>query len=211
MPIEKLNSNLYRIRELNIGLDGTGYYLTMNPSHCTACVMCIAKDRPISIEDLNLTGDDLKMLYGGHMMDFTEKGYILQGITKHQMTSVAQFRNFKLEAPAYVQVWGMDASHKGTTLYLPEDPHDQMTLVPVDYSVQIGQGQINNVSVLSVKVCLEQTGGYEDGNLLYQIDNHLPIPIPKSMLNIEIPVRQTGSQLRVISAESVSGKYIQKK
>ena len=46
MAIEKLNSSLYRIRELNIGLDGTGYYLTMNPSHCTACVMCISRERP---------------------------------------------------------------------------------------------------------------------------------------------------------------------
>ena len=211
MAIEKLNSSLYRIRELNIGLDGTGYYLTMNPSHCTACVMCISRERPIGLDDLNLTAENLKMLYGGHMMDFSDKGYILQGITKHQMTSVAQFRTFKLKPPAYVQVWGMDMSYAGATLYLPENPEDQMTLVPVYYSVMTGQGQINNTSVLTMKLCLEQSDGYEDGDLLYQIDHHLPIPIPKSTLNMDLPIRMTGSQLRVIPAEHVSNKYIQKK
>lgn len=211
MPIEKLSSSLYRIRELNIGLDGNGYYLTMNPSHCTACVMCISRERPIGMEDLELSADSLKQLYSGHILDFSEKGYILQGITKHQITSVTQFRNFKLEPPAYVQLWGMDASHKGTTLYMPEDPTDQMTLVPVDYSVRTGQGVINGISVMSMNVAMEQSAGYQDGDLLYQIDNHLPIPIPKSMLNIDIPVRLTGAQLRVIPAEHVFDKYIQKK
>jgi hypothetical protein len=211
MPIEKLNSNLYRIKELNVSLDGAGYYLSMNPSHCTACVMCISRERPIGIEDLNLSGEALKMLYGGHMLDFSEKGFVLQGITKHQITSVAQFRNFKLEPPAYVQVWGMDASHKGTTLYLPENPYDQMTLVPVDYNVKVGSGQINGVQVWALRIGMDQSGGYRDGDLLYQVDNHLPIPIPKSILNTEFPVRPTGGQIRVIPAEHVSNKYIQKK
>lgn len=203
MPIEKLSSNLYRIRELNVGFDKSGRYLSMNPGHANACVLCISRERPITIEDLTLSNQDLQMLYNGHTLDFTDKGYILQGITRHQMTAAAQYRNFKLEPPAYVQVWGMDSSQNGMSLHVPADPNEQMVLVPVYYTA-VDEGNTLTVS-------LDHKDGYISGELLYQFDNHMPIPIPRSVLDFPIPIRRTGDQLRVIPAPGVEHKYLQKK
>lgn len=203
MPIEKLNSNLYRIKELNVGFDKTGRFLSMNPGHSDACVICISRERPLSIDDLTLTNEDIKMLYNGHTLSFSDQGYTLKGITRHQMAAAAQYRDFELKPPAYVQVWAIGAPQKGMTLYVPEDPNEQMVLVPVFYTVT------DTGSTLTVS--LDHKDGYMNGDLLYQFDNHMPIPIPKSVLDLAIPIRRSGDQLRVIPSGNASHKYIQKK
>ena len=58
MPIAKLENNLYRIRDLSVGLSGDEYYLNMNPAHAQACVLCIGRVRPIAVEELHMCGAD---------------------------------------------------------------------------------------------------------------------------------------------------------
>ena len=201
MPIERPSNNLYRIRDLNVGLSGSDYYLSMNPGKAQACVLCICRTRLICAEDLNLTEENLDYLYSGGTLEFDT--YTLQGITGHQLSALAQYRNLRLQPPAYVQAWAMAATQNGKFLYIPEDPAEQMTLVPVHYQV------ILNGGTLLLK--LDDPEGYNDGDLMYQIQERLPIPIPKKWIGQSIPLGVAPDKLRILPEESVTHNYIQKR
>lgn len=201
MPIEKPNNNLYRIRELIVGMSGDDYYLSMNPGKARACVLCISRQGMMRAEDLSLNEDDLNFLYSGGKKEMP--GYVLQGITGHQLAALAQYRNLHLKPPVYVQAWAMAPSQSGTVLYIPDDVESQMTLVPAYYRVVV------NGNFLTVR--LEEKEGYQDGDLLYQQDDHLPIPIPEKWLGRPIPLRNPGEKYRIIPATRVAQNYIQKR
>lgn len=201
MPVERPTNNLYRIRDLAVGLSGKDYYLSMNPGKAQACVLCISRSRLITAQDLNLSEENLDFLYSGGVLEFDD--YILQGITGHQLSALAQYRDLRLRPPSYVQAWSMTAGQGGKTLYIPEDPKEQMTLVPIHYQVIVGGG--------SLLVKMEELEGYCDGELLYQIEEHLPIPIPKRWIGVGIPLRCNPEKLRVFPDKSVAENYIQKR
>ena len=201
MPIERPNNNLYRVRELSVGVSGDEYYLSMNPGKAKACVVCISRHGMIDAKDLTLTEDDLNYLFSGGKMDLT--GYTLQGITGNQLAALAQYRNLQLKPPVHVQVWSMTTSQNGTVLYIPEDLESQMTLVPVSYRVVANGNQL--------LITLDIKDGYEDGDLMYRLDDHLPIPIPKKWIGEPIPLRSAGNKYQVIPAPAVEKKYIQKR
>lgn len=200
MPIEKPNNNLYRIRELSVGVSGSDYYLSMNPGKAKACVLCISRQGVMRAEELSLSEDNLSFLYSGGKLEFPD--YTLQGITGHQLAALAQYRNFQLKPPVYVQAWAMTTAQSGIILYIPEDIESQMTLVPVHYWV------IVNGNSLMVKV--DDAEGYQDGDLMYQQDGRLPIPIPKSAIGQRIPLRNSGDKYSVLPAPNVANNYIQK-
>lgn len=201
MPIDKPNNNLYRIRELAVNQSSGDYYLSMNPGKAQACVLCICRTRLIRAEDLTLTEDNLSYLYSGGKLEFEE--YTLQGITGHQLAALAQYRNLHLQPPSYIQAWSMAATPNGTVLYIPEDPQEQMALVPVHYRAVVNSG--------TLRVTLDESQGYADGDLMYQIEDHLPIPIPKSWINLGIPLGCPADKVQVIPAQAVSQNYIQKR
>lgn len=201
MPIAKLENNLYRIRDLSVGLSGDEYYLNMNPAHAQACVLCISRVRPISVEELQLTEENLEFLFSGGTLEFDS--YVLQGISGRQLAALAQYRQLRLQPPAYIQAWAMSATQTGKNIYVPDDPNEQCILVPVHYQVIINGGNL--------LLKLDEAEGYSDGDLLYQIEDHLPVPIPKSALGTSIPLRAHPDKLRVVPDESVRQNYIQKR
>lgn len=182
MPVNVLDNNLYRINRLKVEYDKNTPYLTMNPGKSTACVICVSKNGPVQAEDLDLTEKQLSELHMGATLDFPEKGYSLQGVTRQELSAAPEFSDFKIAPPAYVQVWGMTTNiNLGTVLYLPENTLDQCVLVPVGYSVQLENGQM--------WVWIQRVDGYVDGDLMYQVDDHKPIPIPRAGLNQALPIR----------------------
>lgn len=202
MPVAILNNNMFKIRNLRVEYDKNGPFLTMNPGHATACVICVSRQGPVVRENLHLSERDLGALINGATLDFSHKGYTLQGITRQQLAAAPQFRNFKMEPPAYVQAWGLGTNgHEAITLYLPEDPQEQCVLVPVGYQVQQDEG--------GMYVWIQILDGYEDGDLMYSIDGHLPIPIPASGLNRLLPLRP-GVVASVIPKSECSAKYVLK-
>lgn len=201
MPIEKPNNNLYRIKELTIGTSSDGYYLSMNPGKARACVLCISRQGMLGAKDLSLSEDDLNYLYSGGKLEFPD--YVLQGITGHQLAALAQYRNLHLQPPTYVQAWSMAPGTNGTVLYIPEDPQEQMTLVPVHYRI--------SANGTSLKVTLDEDKGYADGDLLYQQEGHMAVPIPKSWIGRPIPLRGAATKYRVVPDAAVAKNYIQKR
>lgn len=202
MPVTVLDNNIFKIRNLRVEYDNNGPILTMNPGKAAACVICVSKKEPVCGENLNLSECDLESLINGAKLDFSEKGYTLQGVTRQQLAAAPQYRNFKMEPPAYVQVWGLGKNGNGViSLYLPESIHEQCVLVPVCYQVKMEKN--------GMYVWLQNLNGYEDGDLMYSIDGHLPIPIPLSALNSPIPLRP-GAVPLVIPKPECSEKYLQK-
>ena len=200
MPIERPTNNLYRIKELNIGQSGEDYYLSMNYGKAHACVLCICRTRLITAEDLSLGEDDLDHLYSGGKLEFED--YTLHGISGRQLTALSQYRNKDLlKPPVYVQAWSMVAADQNRKiLYIPENPEDQMFLVPVYYQMNLSNGNLT--------IHMEEAEGYKDGDLMYQVENRLPVPIPKSWLDRPIPLRFPQEKIRVFPESSVEKNYI---
>lgn len=197
MPIAGLN-NYYRVEELNVNHDKNGYFLTCKPVHCKNWVLCIGTDRPICSSDLHLTEEELTRLYNGDVLKIPELNCTLQGISTNVFVGNPRYRNNLLKPPSYVQVWCMD--DEGRTLFVPDTVLGQYVPVPVEYS------SIINGNKLTVRV--EETTGYRDADLSYQIGDHLPIPLPKQMLNCQLTLRNT-SVIRVLVSSEVQDRYKQ--
>ncbi len=200
MPIEIPNNNLYRIRELAVMPSGGDYILNMNPGKARACVICISRSGNIGAGDLKLSEDDLNNLYTGGKLEY--ETYTLQGITGHQLAALSQYHGLHIRPPVYVRAWSMAPGQSGTVLYIPEEPDEQVFLVPVHYQT------IRTGNQLTVR--LEEVDGYADGDLLYQREEHPPVPIPGSWLNRPIVLRRPADQYKVIAAPAVAQNYIQK-
>lgn len=201
MPIERPTNSLFRIRDLSVGLSGQDYYLNMNPGKAQACVLCICRSHPITAQELNLTEENLDYLYSGGVLNFD--AYVLRGITGNQLAAIAHYRDLQLQPPTYVQAWAMTAGPNGKTLYIPEDPKEQTTIVSVRFQVIINSG--------SLLIMMDEKEGYQDGDLLYQIENRLPIPIPKKWIGVSIPLHCNPEKLKVFPDAPVEQNYIQKR
>ena len=199
MPVIELNNNLFKISELNIGRDNIGYFLTMNPNKAVTCVLCISRSTPIRLQDLSLQEGDLQTLINGLSLDLPELGCQLRGVTRAQLSAAPQFRNFNMKPPCHIQVWAMSRSSlDGTILHVPSNPLDQHLMVPVEYTVQAVDGGF------TVQMAFSE--GYQDGDLMYQVADHKPIPIPEIALNRFINLRP-GITPVVFSAPHAQGQY----
>ena len=199
MPVTTLNNNIFQIRDLKVDFDSTGHFLSLNPGHAAACVLCISRHKPIGIEDLQLTEQDLRNLFSGSRLDFPESGYSLQGITRMQISASAQYRNFTLEPPAYVHVWSMADTQGGIALYVPPQRMEQCVLVPVKYCVRYQE--------TGFTLWLQRADGYRDGALLYRVENRSPIPIPATAVGQFQPMRP-GVRPEVFCSKEAENKYI---
>ena len=202
MPISTLKNNIFKITDLSVGFDSAGCYVHMSAGHCDAVVLCVSQRDPITQQDLQLTDSDLQSLFMGGKLDFPDQGYMLQGITRQQLAGAGQYRNFTLMPPAYVQVWGMTRGDSGTELWFPEDPATQQRLVPIEYNYYCED------DAFYVRILLPD--GYQDGDLMYHVSGHLPIPIPSQYINQIIPLRP-GTTVTVIPAPGAEEKYILKR
>lgn len=202
MPVNILDNNLFKIRNLKVESDKNGAFLMMNPGKSAACVICVSKEKPVNPDELQLTEAQLEDLYTGRTLDFSSKGYTLKGVTRQQFAAAPQFRDFKMAPPTYVQVWGMGSNERGIiTLYMPEDPQEQCVLVAVVYRKEMRDG--------NMYIMVEHKDGYEDGDLCYQVDGRLPVPIPASALNQPIPMRP-GANPVVMPRPECADKYTAK-
>jgi hypothetical protein len=199
MPVITRTNNLYRIKDLRIDRDTKGYYLTMNSGKSIACVICISSHGPVAMEALQLSEAELITLVNGGNLSFPKGGYTLQGVTRPQLAAAPQFRNFQITPPCYVQVWGMSNSDTGSiTLHMPASPEEQQVLVPVDYRADWDGS--------SLTVWIQSSEGYRDGDLMYQVGGHYPIPIPGPYLNQPIRMRP-GAEPVVQPAPEAGKKY----
>lgn len=198
MPILELTNTIHRIDELVVDRDAEGYYLTMILGHCDAAVLCVSQHGPVSREKLDLTEEELGYLLGGGCVKHPQQGYTLQGITWQQFLGMDRYRNFTVDPPAFIQVWGMKRNDFETNLYVPDSPLDQGMAIPQHYSVRQSADQLY--------VQVDRTDGYHDGDLRYSVEDHLSIPLPKSWLNRQIPLRP-GAVVRVEPADHVRVSY----
>lgn len=201
MPVLTLNNNVFRITDMVVDLDEKGYYVRLNMGHCDAVVLCVCQQRPILQQDLTLTEAELQKLFMGGQMEFADKGFSLQGVTRQQIAGSSRYRNFGLKPPAYVQVWGMKQGGSGPELLCPANVESQMCRVPVGYTYTC-EGD-------TVYVKINQFEGYQDGDLMYRVPGHLGIPIPKDFINLSIPLRP-GTSVEVVPSPAAEGKYTYK-
>lgn len=207
MSIKAPANSLHRVRDLAIRQTDTNYYLSMSPGKAQACVLCTCHDKPVSKEDLSmLTDSDLESLYAGKNLRFDN--FTLQGITSRQFANLAHYV-LDIQPPVFVQVWSVFVEQNEIVLYVPEntqdvkDPMSQVTMVPVSYQVLINNGDL--------MIKMEEKEGYSDGDLLYQIEDHLPIPIPKNAIGVYIPLHTNPAKLRVFPDKRVESNYLQKR
>lgn len=201
MPVLTLNNNVFKITDVIVDCDDQGYYVRLNMGHCDAVVLCVSQFDPISQQDLTLSEADLQRLFLGGRLEYTEKNYVLQGITRQQIAGTSRYRNFTMTPPAFVQVWGMKQGGLGTELLYPEEMTTQMWRVPVVYSYTCAQD--------TLRVSIKLAEGYQDGDLMYRAPGHLGIPIPKDYINQVIPLHP-GTSVEVVPAAGAEEKYIYK-
>lgn len=198
MPV-KVTNPLHLIQNLRVEYNN-GPLLSMTPGHSTAFVICISRKGPVGLEELKLSERQLEALYRGGCLE--GEGYTLRGVTNAQMAAAPQFQGFEMAPPACVQVWGMSSDgYDQFTLYVPENPELQCVRVPVYYLVERSDN--------GMRICLTSSEGYADGDLTYRVEAHLPIPIPASELEREIPLRP-GVQPVVEPRPECRGQYVLK-
>lgn len=202
MPVKIQENQMFRIRDLKVEFDKDTPALTMNPGKSETCVICVCKRGAVEVEDLELSERNLSVLFTGGTLEFPEKGYTLQGVTRNALAASPRFRNFKMKPPAYVQVWGMSNHIDGTLLlHVPADAQEQCVLVPVGYRLEQGEGYAT--------VWIQTVEGYEDGDLEYRVENHLAVPIPRSALNNRFPLAP-GVSITVEPREECAPNYVMK-
>jgi hypothetical protein len=174
----------------------------MNHGHCEAVVLCISRSGAVSQDALCLSEADLQTLFVGGKLEYPDQGYVLQGITKAQINGANYYRNFQLIPPAHVQAWGMSSVHGETHLWFPKDPQTQQALVRISYDFDVSNDELF--------IQLEQAEGYRDGDLMYQVPGHLPIPVPGQYLNAYLPMRP-GADVKVLPSPEAIDKYVLKR
>ena len=206
MPIKPVEGELLHVRNLALGNDEQGRYLTCTCSGVDTYVFCFNKKELLRMSDLVLSDEELKRLYKGETLD---KGdYRLQGVKALTMAMDGMpFRKFKAEPPEQIQAWCMTMPpNGGPSLYVPEEPgKEEVCRVPLCYRVEIQRQE--NITSLFIRLGDTEQEQYEDGALCYQVGETLPIPIPKTCVNQEIQVCTGGKAIQVTPAPAFVEKY----
>ena len=211
MPILKLDSAAYAIRDLTLGSDSNGRYLSLVCSHATAYALCFSSGAPLLPADLDLSEEELRTLHDGG--EIQRDRYRIQGVPRNLFGAMPTFRNFHAVPPEQIQVWSMALRPSGEAiLYVPEQVGEETCYVPLRYTFQFTPGgckrNVPQPGVLQVR--LLDKGQYADGALMYQVGNALPIPLPGSWLNDSpIPILAQDEPVKVIVSAEFQGKYVQ--
>lgn len=219
MPIEVLNIDGLKIRNLRLGVTSSGKF-TLNFSclHASSYVLCFGSSGLLGYTDalqLRLNEEDLRVLSAGNTLQkenvVTGEVYRLQGVTKAMMGSSTAFQNFRVTPPEQIQVWSMLFNPvTGThTLYVPAEPDSaSYCFVPLRYDVVLKT--VPNGKELCVILGEAESIKYRDGSLTYSVDGSLPIPIPTNCINKSFTV-PCSSQSKIIIkvAPAYIGKYEQ--
>lgn len=211
MPILKLDSAAYAIRDLTLGCDSNGRYLSLVCSHATAYALCFSSGAPLLPKDLNLSEEELRALHDGS--EIQRENFRIQGVPRNLFSAMPTFRNFHAVPPEQIQVWSMALRPNGEAiLYVPEQVGDETCYVPLRYVFQFAPGLFkrNVAQPGTLQVRLLDKGQYADGALMYQVGNALPIPLPGEWLNNSpIPILAQNEPVKVIVSAEFQGKYVQ--
>lgn len=203
MPVAELTRNMYEIQNLTVGRDAKGVYVSMVIRRNDACVLCLSKGDPVKRESLSLTEEQLRSLATGGCVEPEGLDCRLVGITRNQLLATPNYRSELLAPPVWIQAWGLARTPEGElALYVPADPRSQCCFVPLGYQVEQRDG--------GIAVYLEDTKGYVDGELQYQVGGRLPVPIPKDWIGAFIPLRNASEPVIVRPVPSAGEKYIKK-
>ena len=211
MPIFKLDSDAYAIKDLTLSDDSKGRYLSLVCPHATAYALCFSGGAPIRRVDLDLTEEELRALHNGG--EVRRERYRIQGVTRNVFEAMPMFRDFHAVPPEQIQVWSMALRSNGDTiLYVPDEIGSETCYVPLRYTAQFTPGGnkrgVPQPGVLHVR--LLDAGQYTDGALLYQVGGAMPIPLPSSYLNdAPIPILADAEAVHVVVSPEFQGKYIQ--
>ena len=211
MPIFKLDSDAYAIKDLTLSDDSKGRYLSLVCPHATAYTLSFSSGAPLPPEDLDLSEEDLRTLHDGG--EIQRDRYRIQGVPRNVFSATPTFRNFHAVPPEQIQVWSMALRPSGEAiLYVPEQVGEETCYVPLRYTFQFTPGgckrNVPQPGVLQVR--LLDKGQYADGALMYQVGNALPIPLPGSWLNDSpIPILAQDEPVKVIVSAEFQGKYVQ--
>lgn len=210
MSILKLDSDAYTIRDLVLGTDDKGRYLSLVCSYATAYALCFSSGVPIQREALDLSEEELYLLHNGG--EVKRETFRIQGVPRNVFESMPVFRDFHAVPPEQIQIWSMALRPNGEViLYVPDTPEGSTCYVPLRYEAQFTLGEIRkNVPKPGIlQVGLLDAGQYTDGALMYQVGNALPIPLPTSCLNrTPIPILSGGEPVKVVVSPDFQGKYV---
>lgn len=204
MAIEKA-INMYQIKNLNLGTDGRGMFLSLVCPAAEAYCLCFTQGAPVTREELELTEEDLYELLKGNTVE--RNRYRLQGVRANVFHANPSFRNFKAVPPEQVQVWSLSYKPitRETILHFPEDPTSQLAFIPMRYSCTVER----KGGFVYLNVSLLDYGRYEEGVLMYQVGNTLPIPIPGAKLGKEVRLYiPSNEDIKILVKENYRGKYI---
>ena len=204
MAIEKA-IKMYQIRNLKLGTDGRGMFLSLVCPAAEGYCLCFTQGAPVTREELDLTENELFDLLQGKVIQ--RPRYRLQGVRANVFHATPNFRNFKAVPPEQIQVWSLSHKHitNETILHFPENAESQIAFIPMRYSCTVRR----TGGFVYLKVDLLDNGNYENGVLLYQVGNTLPIPIPGDKLGKEIRLYiPSNEDIKIIVSEDYRGKYI---
>ena len=206
MAIERA-IRMYQIKNLKLGTDGRGMYLSLVCPAADGYCLCFTKGAPVTREELNdLTEEELRELLQGR--EIAKGRYRLQGVRANVFHANPSFRNFKAAAPEQIQIWSLSYKQLANeaVLHFPDDPESQLTFIPMRYRWSVRRD--NGFVILNVE--LLDNGEYESGVLMYRVGNTLPIPIPEAKIGKNIRLRvPANEEVRVIVNEEYQGKYLQ--
>lgn len=200
MPVETAQRN-YCIQNLKIGSDNRGPFISAVCPDADSFALCFVKGDLASGEEVKaaLSEQDLKALRLGNSI---ERGRLrFQGVRRMVFYSGPVYYITSALPPERVQIFALSYSdfYDVTTLYFPEDETSQSGFLPLRFSYELKQVS-PEISNLVIK--LKDNGVYEDGTLLYQVGNALPIPIPQEGLGKGIKLYlPSGEKVMVVVRE----------
>lgn len=208
MPVMPIDVEALRVQNLELGIGPERYQLSCSCGFAESFALCFSK-RPLRRQDLDLTEQELYLLYQGTNGKTLEKdGYRLQGVPRNVFSISNHFSDFTTTPPERIQVWSMTRAIDGSvSLYVPDTPGRETCFLPLRYRVQNTPGRERGMVELTILVNATEISGYEDGALLYCVGDSQPIPIARECLNHPIRIRANGLPVKVMVSEVCCGQY----
>ena len=224
MAIVVTGEQRFLVSDVRSGNDDRGTYLTWLNAPADVFVVCLSKEGVRAGSIVPLLGDvELRDLYRCLTIQKTidtGETVTLSGVAFRQFNTTSRYRDFDVPLPAVAQVWALKQEYGEGTLYLPDTDMGEACLIPQVCRYSFVPAPMRKRSLFSkeqaavqpsvLHVQVSNLTGYSDGDLEYRVGSCLSVPLPRALLNSDIPLylRNTDVSVEVCAAADRIERYV---
>lgn len=220
MSIEAVPNSAFAVRDVRTSRGDTDRpYVTWGScSGVDAYVVCAVSGSPVVLGDMvgRISDAELSALCrNGRKEVALVDGRIcfLTGIAASAFEAYPRLE-IDIRPPAQIQVWTVKRNYRRETLYIPELPGTERQTLPARYRFEFYAGKPSRrwkpSSLSRLVVHAENPECYEDGALCYTAGSCPPIPLPRELLDQDVPLMLLHPEdgVRVVPSKGRESVYL---